>query len=70
MTTLQHDHLDRVAPRVRRSNPVTPAQQAFADTLNGTIMPGVFSCCQIITRTHVYLVTRAGKVKFKGRKGG
>lgn len=68
MTTHTPDYLDRVAGRTRKSNPVTQAQQAFADQHQGEVMPGVYSCCQIITRTHVYLITRAGKVKFSMRR--
>ena len=59
--------LDKL-PGERKSNPVTEAQRAFAAKVQGTISPGCFSQCQVITRTHVYLVSRSGVVKFSTRR--
>lgn len=64
MTHYTPDYFDKVAGRARKSNPVTPQQEEFARHRRGEITPGVYSCCQVITETHVYLVTRTGKVKF------
>lgn len=61
--------LDRL-PGERKQNLVMEAQRAFAIKVQGQIEPGCFSQCQIVTKTHIYLVTRAGVVKFSSKRAG
>lgn len=61
--------LDRL-PGERKRNPVTEAQRAFATRVRGDIRPGCFSQCQIITKTHIYLITRTGIIRFSSKRAG
>lgn len=55
-------------PGERNMNPATDEQHQFAAKVNGEIKPGCFSQCQVITKTHVYLITRAGIVRFSSKR--
>lgn len=54
----------------KHSQPPTPAQRDFAQRVRGSIKAGCLSQCQVITKTHVYLVTRAGLVRFSSKRSG
>lgn len=60
--------LDRLPSR--KSNEVTPQQRDFSSKVKGELHPGCHSQCQVITATHVYLVTKAGIVKFSSKRAG
>lgn len=61
------DTLDRLTPR-HKSNEVTLKQRDLALRVKGTITPGIFSKCQVITATHVYLVNKSGQVTYSSRR--
>jgi hypothetical protein len=57
-------------PGDRTRSTITTAQHAFAAKMQGDIRPGCFSQCQVVTKTHIYLVTRTGIVRFSSKRAG